>query len=791
MNGRYPIVPGRGLTSEGGIAQRLQYLKENVFELCRIPDTALLPEQIRNTIESFVGSTEIPLGLVGPLQFNNDGGSEDVYTVAGTLEGALIASMNRGAKAVSLSGGFTAHMLHQKMIRTPMFIFASLTEGLRFKQWVELHTSDIRTIAERHSNHARLLSLLISVVGKSVHVKFVYTTGDATGQNMTTSCTWHATLWIQQEFERETGIEIARCVIEGNGASDKKVSGFSISHGRGVHVVADCHMPEQVINTVLRTTSADIAQCFNQSMAMSQLDGMVGYNVNVANAIAAIFVATGQDLGSLHESSCGVLNVERTETGLYLSLNLPTLVVGTIGGGTHLPRQREALDLMGCYGSGKLARFASLIAGFALSLEISTYAAIVSGQFAKAHEKLGRNKPVQWLLKSEIDRIFLENSLNGSFAGRKIHSVTLLRNDMLDNGILMNLTARVSRKLFGFVPIAISYRPLDEPAHELITEHLLMKIKPLDCEVVEGLHFMAAAINADLADCIYECRDNLEYKDCHTKEITIYEILHHHNIPYIPFLHGKRVEENREIYLFVQEYLNSSELSHFNTENSPADWDRTSTTSVIRAITEIHQLLASVAAEGTYQQFAQFLPWNARRLYARMIDLAAEYHHDLITTEQVAALHGFIDEIERAHPELRIVPTIIHNDFNPRNIAIRRSGLPCIYDWELSVVNIPHRDVVEFLSFVLEEGFSAGSLMEYLEYHYGLYTDDPTHPDWETWKEGYRYAIKEFLVARVSFYLVGDIVTRYEFVARVYANAFRMLDLLSPAGPGHLSVNHD
>ncbi len=791
MNSIYPIVPGRGIVSEDGIAQRLHYLAASGFALHEIPATTLLPEQIRNTIESFVGSTEIPLGLVGPLFFNTEGRCESVYALAGTLEGALVASMNRGAKAVSLSGGFSAYVLHQKMIRTPMFIFATLAESIVFKQWVEHHADDIRAIAERHSNHARLLSLLPVIVGRSVHVKFVYSTGDAAGQNMTTSCTWHAMLWIQKEFERESGVEIARCVVEGNGASDKKVSGFSLSHGRGVHVVAECHMPEEVLKTVLRTSSADIVQCFNQSVAMSQLDGMVGYTINVANAIAAIFVATGQDLGSLHESGCGVLNVERTEAGLYLSLNLPTLVLGTVGGGTHLPRQKEALSLMGCYGSGMLSRFASLIAGFALSLEISTYAAIVSGQFAKAHEKLGRNKPVQWLLKSEIDTAFIKSSLNGSFAGRTIHSVSLLGNDLLDNGILTNLTARVSRKLFGFVPIAVAYRPADDPAHPLITVRLLMKIKPLDREVVEGLHFMAAAIDTELADRIYECREGLEYKDCHRKELAVYEMLHHHAIPYIPCLHGGRVEANREIYLIIQELLDRDELSHFNAENSPAAWDRTSVRSVIRAITEIHQLLAPVLASADFSPFEPFLPWNSRALYARMIGLAAEYHHDRISAARTQMLYGFLDDLERDYDGLNLPATVIHNDFNPRNVAMRRTGVPCIYDWELSVVNIPHRDIVEFLSFIFEEDFSAGIFLDYLELHYELYADDPARPDRESWMQGYHYAIKEFLVARVSFYLVGDILTRYEFADRICANAFRMLDILACDASRSTSAGND
>jgi hydroxymethylglutaryl-CoA reductase (NADPH) len=775
MDNTYPTVPGRGLTTPPATELRLGYLRENDLALDEIARTQLSHEGIRNNVESFVGSVEIPLGLVGPLRFRRGDESELVHAVAGTLEGALVASMNRGARAISLGGGFSAHVLHQKMIRTPMFIFASLSESVLFSGWIERNVAAIRAVAEQHSNHARLIAIHSVVVGKSVHVKFVYTTGDATGQNMTTSCTWHATLWIQKGFEAETGVLIARCVVEGNGASDKKVSGFSMSHGRGVHVVAECHLPDRVLADVLRTDADAIVQCFNQSVAMSRLDGMIGYNINVANAIAALFVATGQDLGSLHESSCGVLNVERTTDGLYLSLNLPTLVIGTVGGGTHLPRQREALELMGCYGTGKLPRFASLIAGFALGLEISTYAAIVSGHFAKAHEKLGRNKPVRWLLKSEIDRPFVEHTLNGSYVERTIDSVSLLGADLLDNGILMNLTSRVSRRLCGFVPIAVTSRPTSDLSRAPQTEHLLLKIKPLDREVVEGLHFMATAVNADLADLIYQSRDALEYKDCHTKEIAIYEILHEHGIVYTPYFHGKRIEEGREIYLFIQELLDRDTLTHFNAENHPTLWDRASIEKVIGAIAEIHQVLAPLALDATTHAFVPFEPWRAAPLYAKLIGLAAEYHHELMSPQQVAALHRMLERMESAHARLRLPRTIIHNDFNPRNLALRSNGLPCVYDWELSVVNIPHRDVVEFLCFAFSEGFDADELEHALRFHYAC---DGAGVDEDRWRDGYRYAIEEFLVTRVSFYLVGDIVTRYEFAGRIYANAFRMLELL-------------
>ncbi|HYF04234.1 MAG TPA: phosphotransferase [Patescibacteria group bacterium] len=772
MNTEYPIIPGRGLVTESATQMRLAFLKAQDMHIAGIAETNFAAGDIRNNIESLVGSVEIPVGLVGPLLFKNNDAGEMVYTLAATLEGALVASMNRGAKALSLSGGFSAYVLHQKMIRTPMFIFKNLHESAIFKTWIEANFDNIKHVAEQYSNHAKLTSILTFVVGKSVHLKFVYTTGDATGQNMSTACTWHATLWIQKNFEQQKSIEIVHYVIEGNGASDKKVSGFSINHGRGIHVVAETHLREDVINKILRTTSDDIVRCFNQSLAMSRLDSMVGYNINVANAIAAIFAATGQDLGSIHESACGILNVEKTDEGLYLSLNLPTLVIGTIGGGTHLKCQREALELMNCFGNGKMVRFAQLIAGFALSLEISTYAAIVSGQFAKAHEKLGRNKPVNWLLKAEIDRKFVETCLNGSFKNRQIQSLAMLHSGVVDNGILMNLTSRISNKLIGFYPFDITHNETE--SSEAKTERFLLKSKPLDEEVFKGLHFMAAAINTELADLISAFKSDLEYKNCHKKEILLYELLHKLRPQYSPKFYGKHIDEKREIYLFIQEFLKSENLILFNSENSPEAWKPEYIENVIRAITEIHQVFSDDSLLKDLPEIRSFKPWNAAPLYRKMVELAGE-DDELISPEQTAQMLQMIENLEQNFVAVKIAPTIIHNDCNPRNTAVRTDGTPCFYDWELAVVNIPHRDIVEFLSFAMPENFDQNLFKNYLHFHFSLCKRGEI---WSDWKCGYEYALKEFLVTRVSFYLTGSILMKYEFAPRIFKNSMRMLELL-------------
>ncbi|MBN1182879.1 MAG: phosphotransferase [Bacteroidales bacterium] len=765
-----PIIPGRGLILPSAIAMRHKYLDDAGFAYESIAEHMLDTKSIQNNIESFIGSVEIPVGLVGPLLYMHDKEEELVYCAAGTLEGAMVASMNRGVKAVSQSSGFTAKVKHQRMVRAPLFILSNIKEVMLFKEWVEKHFKAIKEIAESHSNHARLIEIQPYEIDNSVHLKFVYTTGDASGQNMTTTCTWYAILWIAENFQKDTSIPIGQFIIEGNGASDKKVSQYSAEKGRGVNVMAECYLKEEAINKVLRTTSEDMIAYFDTSRKLAQLDGMVGYNINVANAIAAIFVATGQDLGSIHESAHGILNLEKAPDGLYVKLTLPSLVIGTVGGGTHLKKQKEALNLMKCYGSGKVERFACLIAGFALALETSTYAAIVSGAFAKAHEKLGRNKPVNWLLRSEITPDFVKKCLNPEEFNISGIQIEIDLDNMVENGIITNLTSKVSKKLIGFIPLIMKYN------HEKFP--MMIKSKALDLEVINGLHYLAAVIDIKLADLLFEYREKLEYWNCQIKEIALYEELDKAGIDYIPKYWGKHIDTVREIHLFVLENLNPRELEHINTQKRPDIWTKKQIEDTIVAITKIHQYFESKKKLYQHIGIKPYLPWESAPLFRRFIDLMFQANENPDMPERLNKLYDYLNGLKDEYNQLELPQTIIHNDFNSRNIAIRKSGKPCIYDWELAVINIPHRDIVEFLSFVLITNFNPEQFLNYLDFHFKLYAAERPELDRLTWHKGYIYALKEYLITRVSFYEVAGIQARYAFSERILNNSFRMLEIL-------------
>ncbi|MFB9076096.1 phosphotransferase [Flavobacterium procerum] len=762
----YPIVPGRGLVTAYSTKLRHDHLDELGHSTKYISASSLFHADIQNKIESYIGSVEIPVGLVGPLLHIGEDKEEWVYAGAATLEGALVASMNRGAKAASLSGGVKTSFVHQKMSRCPMFVFNDAAAAALFYNWLQDKYHSIKKEAEKYSNHAQLLSIEPVCITNAVHLRFYYRTGDASGQNMTTTCTWHAMLFIVELFTKETAVAIKNYVIEGNGSSDKKISAHSVEKGRGVHVVAECHLKEEVIENVLRTTSDDVLRCYAPSLMLAKKDNMFGYNINVANAIAAIFAATGQDLGCVHESSVGMLHLEKAKDGLYISLTLPTLVIGTVGGGTSVPKQKEMLELMQCHGKGGLERFARLIAAFALSLEISTYAAIVSGAFAKAHEKLGRNKPVNWLIKSELNQSLMNEIMGGLSDDYAALSVSFEEREM-ENGIITSLTGKTSQKLIGFFPFTAK-----STQYSML---LLVKSKALDQDIIKGMHNMAAAIDPALSDLIYNCRNHTEYYNCHRKELFIYEDLYNSGFCVTPAYYGKKEDLQREIYLLVMEYLTKDSMHLFNTENSPEMWGELDIEKAITAITDIHLHYHAKDSQIPGHLINRFDPSKSASLYEKLISIILKEEAASESIEDLKRLSDFLQDITKGSIENVLPICLVHNDFNPRNAGIRSNGEVCIYDWELAVKNIPHRDIVEFLAFVITDSENMSILEMHLGRHAAAWGRDLNDKDW---LNGYAYALKEFMVCRMSFYKVSEILMKLKFPDRVMKNCFAMLSYI-------------
>lgn len=390
-----PKLPERGKFTESAKKNRLRFLEERTgVRLDQVAATALPPERLRRTTESFIGTVEVPIGVAGPLLFQGKNASGLRYAPMATTEGALVASATRGATAISHAGGVTTAALGRRLTRVPLFQMRSLADALCLADWLTLAIDDIKAQALTMSTHAKLIAVTPEIFGRDVHVHFAYDTQDAAGQNMVTGCTWRACQWILGEFERTFKKAAQQFLIESNLSSDKKVTFHSLTHGRGTRVTAECNLPSEITKRFLHVTPLALVKAYQSLARGAVAGGMVGININVANMIAALFTATGQDIASAHESGIGLLSLELSDdmSSVYASLTLPSLLVGSVGGGTSLPRQSECLRLMDCAGEGRSAALAEVICGFALALDLSTLSALASDEFAAAHHPLAKKK---------------------------------------------------------------------------------------------------------------------------------------------------------------------------------------------------------------------------------------------------------------------------------------------------------------------------------------------------------------------------------------------------------------
>ena len=766
---KYNYPPGRGMMSKTAHEMRLEFFKTLTGNSESIISTDIKLEQVQNNIESFIGTTEIPMGLAGPLLFKAEKEtSEWVYTGICTTEGALLASVNRGAKAISESGGFSAHFIHQKMLRSPLFTFKNMADAIEFEKWLKINFDKIKILTTCYSNHAELIEIKSLVSGKLANLKFIYTTSDASGQNMVTHCTWQACLWIEEHFQKETDVKIEQFYVDGNGSSDKKVSFYSMQNGRGVHVVCECFLLDEVIEKTLRSTSEEMVKLYNHSMTISRFDGVVGGTMNIANVIAGIFAATGQDLASIHESSVGITQIEKVEGGLYVSLSIPALVIGTVGGGTNLPVAQTVLKLMNCKGKGKIERFAKLIAGFALSIEISILAAMASGQFARAHQKLGKNKTVNWLLKSDLTTEFIKHHIP-EIDGHPIQSAEILVHDSINNGILTNLVKRISKKVLGFIPVNIDTGNGD-------SRIALIKSKPMDFEVIEGLHFMASNISSGLADNLALQKEHLEYKNSHIKEIEVYKFLHDVKYPFMPDFLGEITDKEREIYLFMLEYLQEEDMEVFNSENEIHKWTDERISDAIASIHLVHKAYLNGCDREQLSSVKHFDPMLSLSFYKQSNQINQKDYQEW-ELENLFRDTGRVIDLWEKNPPVKISKkTLIHNDFNPRNSGVRKNGKLCIYDWELATINIPQRDIFEFLAFTLEEDFNQERLFLFLQKHFQLIREiNGSSYNWKSYLDDFILSGYEFLITRVSFYLAGNTLLNYAFIKRVFICANKII----------------
>ncbi|MDX6441545.1 MAG: hydroxymethylglutaryl-CoA reductase [Gaiellaceae bacterium] len=357
--------------------------------------------------ESVTGTAVIPVSVaqlqvsLGEYVLSEDGdvvetsrAVEDVTVPLAHSEGGLTASVQRGAKAVELSGGFRTYVIADRITRASCFVCKDAGDALTLAQWISERVHEMRdwlrsTDIPELSRYAVLREVKTHVVGPMCHVLWRWTTGDAVGPNMMTRNAYA----LNMAFVLPNApVPIERAMLEANMGGDKKPSHEYFQSGHGKTVIAEVTLTDDAIGRVLRTTAADLEALSWVGTQGAIASGMQSVAFTPASAIAAIFAATGQDLGMVGTSSMAHGTGRRVESGLHASIRFPGLEVGTVGGGTSLPTAHAWLELMGCAGPGKVYRFAQIVAAAALALEISASAAMAtagSENFFRAHFERG------------------------------------------------------------------------------------------------------------------------------------------------------------------------------------------------------------------------------------------------------------------------------------------------------------------------------------------------------------------------------------------------------------------
>ena len=371
------------------ISKRRRFIEEFTgAELKHTSQYSFDPELTQGNIESFTGVVQVPVGFAGPFCIHGEHARGDFIVPLATSEGTLVASYNRGMKVLNLSGGVECTVLEDRMQRAPVFIFDTAREAREFKHWVDKHFEDIRAAAEDTSSVARLLEIDSFLANHFVFMRFNFSTGDAAGQNMVGRATLEACDWILENTNT-----VRKFYLESNLAGDKKGAQVNIMRTRGKRVVAEATIKRDVLLEEMRADTESLFFHYNVANVGAFLSGSNNNGCHSPNALAAMFIATGQDVAAVAESSAAVVYAELTpEKDLHMSLTIPSLIVATHGGGTRLPTQREALEVLGCTGPGKVNKFAEIVAGVALAGEVSLAASISSLEWVSSHERFGRNR---------------------------------------------------------------------------------------------------------------------------------------------------------------------------------------------------------------------------------------------------------------------------------------------------------------------------------------------------------------------------------------------------------------
>jgi hydroxymethylglutaryl-CoA reductase (NADPH) len=376
-------------TDEAATARRVAVEQHASTSLTHVAQYSFDPQILQGNVEGFAGVAQVPIGFAGPLLVDGEYAKGEFYVPLATSEGTLVASYSRGMRLCREAGGIRTTIVDEAMQRAPLFVFSDARAAREFGKWVDAHRKEIAAAAESTTSVGTLETIEQYAIGKLRWLRMDFATGDAAGQNMVTRAARQACLWIlAQQPEGLVDFELTAQLD-----TDKKHSVINDLHTRGKRVVAEVTLPADLIAEVMHTSPAALFRARQYANLGALLSGAGTNGNHVANAVAAMFIACGQDVANVAESGCGFVYGEITDDGdYYYSLTIPSLIVATYGGGTGLPTQRECLETLDCYGAGKARKLAEIVAATALCGEVSLGSAVVADEWVSSHERYGRNR---------------------------------------------------------------------------------------------------------------------------------------------------------------------------------------------------------------------------------------------------------------------------------------------------------------------------------------------------------------------------------------------------------------
>ena len=377
------------------IEKRQRFIEETTgVELDHTKQFSFDPQEMAGNIENMFGVAQVPIGVAGPLLVNGEHAKGEFYVPMATVEGTMLASYNRGMKVIREAGGVTTTVVGQAMQRAPCFVFEDSRGARDFEQWLVENFPRIKEVAESTTSVGKLDEVEHYCAHNFVYTRFDYSTGDAAGQNMTSRATFVACEWIRENYPA-----MKNYLLSGNFDTEKRTSSVNLLKNRGKRVTAEITIPAEVLKRNLRISPEAMHYGQGITTIASFLTNSSNNAAHPANGLAALYLATGQDIANIGESNqCTVYNRVTREGDYHYSITLPALIVASYGGGTNLPTQRECLKMMDCHGKGKALKLAEIAAALVVAGELSLGAATKvdkvtrQNEWVDAHERLGRNR---------------------------------------------------------------------------------------------------------------------------------------------------------------------------------------------------------------------------------------------------------------------------------------------------------------------------------------------------------------------------------------------------------------